>query len=360
MGNSLEHVQKIMNGSMESLIHHFKLVTEGFRVPPGQATYPSSRRGANSVRTSSATAAPGRTACTSASRRSSTCSATAAMSIGGMISDVIASVGSIDPVMGGVRPMTNFPSTNTGPDYGLRPFANDPTRSELTTTAEMGRSNFRTSVIQLDRPGDPSVFDEQTRAEAAELITRYPEGQARSALLPMLHLVQSVQGQVTADGIAFCAEQLDLTKAQVAAVATFYTMYKRSPTGEYLVSVCTNTLCGMLGGDEIFAALKSELGVGNNETTADGKITLEHAECLAACDYAPVVTVNYEFFDNQTVDTARGLVGHLRNGERPLPTRGAPLCTFKQISRQIAGFFDDEAAFAAGLRTAPAYPPKSA
>ena len=238
------------------------------------------------------------------------------------------------------------PSTNTGPDYGLRPFSNDPTRSELTTTAEMGRSNFRTSVIQLDRPGDPTVFDEQTRLEADELVTRYPEGQARSALLPMLHLVQSVQGQVTADGIAFCAERLDLTKAQVAAVATFYTMYKRSPTGEYLVSVCTNTLCGMLGGDEIFAALKDQLGVGNNETTADGKITLEHAECLAACDYAPVVTVNYEFFDNQSVDTARGLVDKLRNGERPLPTRGAPLCTFKQISRQIAGFFDDEAAFA--------------
>ena len=171
-------------------------------------------------------------------------------------------------------------------------------------------------------------------------------GQGRSSLLPMLHLVQSVQGQVTADGIAFCAETLGLTKAQVAAVATFYTMYKRTPTGEYLVSVCTNTLCGMLGGDEIFAALKDELGVGNNQTTADGTITLEHAECLAACDYAPVMTVNYEFFDNQTVGSARGLVSELRDGNRPLPTRGAPLCSFKQISRQIAGFFDDESAIA--------------
>jgi NADH-quinone oxidoreductase subunit E len=216
----------------------------------------------------------------------------------------------------------------------------------LATSADSGRSNFRTSVIQLDRPGDPSVFDEQTRAEAAELIGRYPEGQARSALLPMLHLVQSVQGQVTPDGIAFCAERLDLTKAQVAAVVTFYTMYKRTPTGDYLVSVCTNALCGMLGGDEIFAALKDELGVGNNQTTSDGKITLEHAECLAACDYAPVVTVNYEFFDNQSESSALALVQQLRNGGSPLPTRGAPLCTFKQISRQIAGFFDDVSAFA--------------
>jgi NADH-quinone oxidoreductase subunit E len=207
-------------------------------------------------------------------------------------------------------------------------------------------TNFRTSVLTLDRPGDPSVFDDATRAEAASIIARYPEGQGRSALLPMLHLVQSVQSHITPDGIAFCSDQLGITKAQVAAVATFYTMYKRNPTGEYLVSVCTNTLCGMLGGDEIFAALKDELGIGNDETTADGKITLEHAECLAACDYAPVVTVNYEFFDNQTVGSARTLLSQLTNGEPPVPTRGAPLCTFKQISRQIAGFFDDESAVA--------------
>ncbi len=202
--------------------------------------------------------------------------------------------------------------------------------------------NFRTTLLQLDRPGDPSVFSEQTRADALEIIARYPAGQSRSALLPMLHLVQSEQGYVTPDGIAFCADVLGITKAQVAAVATFYTMYKRKPTGEYLVSVCTNTLCGLLGGDEIYKTLSETLGVGMNETTEDGKITLEHAECLAACDYAPIVTVNYEFFDNQTTESASGLVEQLRAGERPLPSRGAPLCSFKQIERQIAGFFDDE------------------
>ena len=212
----------------------------------------------------------------------------------------------------------------------------------LPTNADAGRESFRTSVLQLDRPGDPSVFGAQTRAEAAEIIARYPAGQSRSALLPLLHLVQSEQGYVTADGIAFCADILDITKVQVSAVVTFYTMYKRSPTGEYLVSVCTNTLCGMLGGDDIFAALGQALGVGDNETTADGKITLEHAECLAACDYAPVVTINYEFFDNQTVTSAHKLVNALREGERPLPTRGAPLCSFKQIERQIAGFHTPE------------------
>ena len=182
---------------------------------------------------------------------------------------------------------------------------------------------------------------EQTRVEAREIMVRYP--QQRSALLPMLHLVQSEEGYVTPDGIALCAEELSLTKAEVAAVATFYTMFKRHPTGDYLVSVCTNTLCGMLGGDEIFATLKEHLGVGHDETTDDGKVTLEHAECLAACDYAPVVTVNYEFYDQQTPESAHQLLLDLRGGKNPAPTRGAPLCTFKQIERQLAGFFDQDA-----------------
>ena len=205
-------------------------------------------------------------------------------------------------------------------------------------------SNQRLSLIDIGRPGDPTVFDDSVRTAAAEIIARYPAGQSRSALLPMLHLVQSEQGYVSADGVAFCAELLELTKAQVAAVATFYTMFKRSPTGEYLVSVCTNTLCAMLGGDEIYRALSDRLGVGMNQTAgtpgAPGSITLEHAECLAACDYAPVVTVNYEFFDNQTVDSALELVAELQAGNRPTPTRGAPLCSFAEISRQIAGFVD--------------------
>jgi NADH-quinone oxidoreductase subunit E len=100
----------------------------------------------------------------------------------------------------------------------------------------------------------------------------------------------------------------------------------------------------MLGGDDIYRALSELLGVGMNQTAGapgePGSITLEHAECLAACDYAPVVTVNYEFFDNQSVESATDLVTELRAGIRPLPSRGAPLCSFKQISRQIAGFVD--------------------
>ncbi|MBA3524935.1 MAG: NADH-quinone oxidoreductase subunit NuoE, partial [Geodermatophilaceae bacterium] len=194
-------------------------------------------------------------------------------------------------------------------------------------------------------PRTTPPLTDRARLEARQIITRYPR--ARSALLPMLHLVQSEQGYITPAGIAFCAEELDLTKAQVAAVATFYTMFKRRPTGEYLVSVCTNTLCGFLGGEEIYHALADHLGVGHDQTTADGQITLEHAECLAACDYAPVVTVNYEFYDQQDTATAMNLVTDLQQGRRPVPTRGAPLVSFREISRELAGFGEPDAIAAA-------------
>ena len=199
-----------------------------------------------------------------------------------------------------------------------------------------------TAVTGLDSsPVEPAAPDlppltARHEAEAAQIMARYP--QARSALLPMLHLVQSVQGYVSPEGVGFCARLLGLTKAEVGAVATFYTMYKRHPTGRHLVSVCTNTLCAVLGGQRIYDAVSADLGVGHDQTAADGSVTLEHAECLAACDYAPVVTVDYEFYDQQDVDSARELVAALRRGEKPAPTRGAPLTDFRGISRQLAGF----------------------
>src|SRR5437667_813592 len=171
---------------------------------------------------------------------------------------------------------------------------------------------------------------------AKEIIARYPEGKERSALLPLLHLVQAEDGYVTPEGVSFCAEQLGITRAQVGAVATFYTMYKRKPTGDWLVSVCTNTMCGVLGGNRAFEALSEYLNVGHDETTPDGLITLEHAECLAACDYAPVLTVNYEYFDRVQADEALSIVHRLEAGEPPAPSRGARLCTLKEMSLQLA------------------------
>jgi NADH-quinone oxidoreductase subunit E len=186
-----------------------------------------------------------------------------------------------------------------------------------------------------------SLINEQTIAEMHEIAARYP--QATSALLPMLHLVQSVDGCVTPEGIEVCAEVLGITAAEVSAVATFYTMYKRRPVGDYHVGVCTNTLCAVMGGDAIFARLKDHLDVGNDETTDDGKVTLEHIECNAACDYAPVVMVNWEFFDNQTPESAVQLVDDLRSGHEVTATRGARLTDWKQAERVLAGFLDDRA-----------------
>jgi NADH-quinone oxidoreductase subunit E len=194
---------------------------------------------------------------------------------------------------------------------------------------------------------DTTVFD-GVRERAAAIIARYPE--PRSALLPLLHLVQYVEGHVGRAGIAFCAEVLEITTAEVSAVATFYTMYKREPVGQHLVSVCTNTLCAALGGDDIYRAVGEQLGepgapLGHERTSGEpgteGSITLEHAECLAACDLAPVLTVNYEFFDRQTVASATEIVEALRRGEKPHPTRGAPLTDFRRIELLLAGFFDD-------------------
>ncbi len=191
------------------------------------------------------------------------------------------------------------------------------------------------------RTGFPTDVRARLEVEAKEIIARYPR--SRSALLPMLHLMQAEEGYVSPHGIELCAEILDITAAEVAAVVTFYTMYKRRPNGTYSVGVCTNTLCAVMGGDQIFATLKAHLGIGHDETTEDGAITLEHLECNAACDYAPVMMVNWEFFDNQTPESAVGLVDDLRSGGTVTPTRGATLCTFKEVSRVLAGFPDGRA-----------------
>ncbi|HSI26955.1 MAG TPA: NADH-quinone oxidoreductase subunit NuoE [Aeromicrobium sp.] len=185
------------------------------------------------------------------------------------------------------------------------------------------------------------TFPDQMIDEMRELMGRYPD--PRSALLPMLHLAQSVEGRVTTDVIDLCAELLGLSAADVSGVATFYTMYKRHPMGKHHVGVCTNTLCAVMGGDAIFERLCSHLGIGNDETTDDGAVTLERIECNAACDFAPVVTVNWEFFDDQTPASAVALVDSLRAGDRVVSPRGAEITSWREAERVIAGFEDGRA-----------------
>ncbi|CAN5378297.1 NADH-quinone oxidoreductase subunit NuoE [soil metagenome] len=215
------------------------------------------------------------------------------------------------------------------------------TREQLHEAVTSGPVHHHTPLQPSDE-GYPAEVLGRMEADAAVVIAKYP--QARSALLPLLHLVQSVDGYITGRGVNFCAAQLDLTMAEVSGVATFYTQYKRHPNGEYTVGVCTNTLCAIMGGDQIFTELSDHLGIGHDETTPDGKITLERVECNAACDYAPVVMANWEFFDNQTVQSSKDLVDDLRAAKDVVPTRGAAkVCTFKEVARVLAGFTDGRA-----------------
>ncbi|MBY5161055.1 NAD(P)H-dependent oxidoreductase subunit E [Salsipaludibacter albus] len=195
-------------------------------------------------------------------------------------------------------------------------------------------------VVVGPADGDPpTTFSEQFHADAAKLVRRYPV--ARSSLLPLLHLVQSEHGYVSQAGIAFCAEALDLTKAEVGAVATFYTMYKREPVGNYLLSVCTNPTCQVAGSQVIFDRYKEALdGAVRDPETG---VTIEQAECLGICDAAPVVQVNYEMYGPLTDDEADRLLAACRSGAGNAPVSswsGEPAPTFAEVERELSGADD--------------------
>ena len=187
------------------------------------------------------------------------------------------------------------------------------------------------------------TFSESTRERAREIIARYPAGRQRSALLPLLHLVQSEEGYISPAGIAFCADLLGVTQAEVPAVATFYTMYKRT---------ADRRLVGQrLHQHHVRVAREarpptrrwpSYLGVGHDEHHCrTARSRLEHAECLAACDYAPVMTVNYEYFDEVTPDIAVEVVKRLQADDLQAPTRERPLSRSEEMSVLLAGFAGD-------------------
>lgn len=178
------------------------------------------------------------------------------------------------------------------------------------------------------------VFNDEQRREAEAIVAKYPN--KRSALLPLMFLAQSAQGHVTDEGMREVADMLGLTPAQVLSSTSFYTMLKRNPQGRYLVSVCRNIACTHLGGRKIAGALEERLGVSAGGTTADGKFSLETAECLATCDGAPVIQVNYEDFYDVTPESAVELVDKLERGEEIRSVRGQPVKDSREISRETA------------------------
>jgi NADH-quinone oxidoreductase subunit E len=149
-------------------------------------------------------------------------------------------------------------------------------------------------------------------AIAAEIIGRYPR--PKSALIPLLHLAQEQDGWVTDDAMAHIAELVGVAPAEVLGTCSFYEMFKRQPVGRYVVNVCTNISCQLLGGEELLHHAEKALGVKAGNTTPDGMFTVEDVECIAACTEAPCLQVNYRYRHRITTDEFDQLVDDLRAG----------------------------------------------
>ena len=179
-----------------------------------------------------------------------------------------------------------------------------------------------------------AVLTEEHRRVAEQIVAKYPN--SRSATLPLLFLVQSIEGHLTDEGMREVADILGLTSAQVLASASFYTMLKKRPQGEYLISVCRNISCTHLGARKVIARAEEALGIPAGETTEDGRFSLEAAECLGTCDGAPSMQINYEDFYKVTPDDVVELIEKLRGGETVTSVRGEPVKTHKEIARETA------------------------
>ena len=147
---------------------------------------------------------------------------------------------------------------------------------------------------------------------ARQIIARYPR--SRSALIPLLHVAQEQDGWVTDEAMEHIGELLGLTPAEVLGTCSFYEMFKRHPVGTYLVNVCTNISCQLLGGDELLEHVEERLGIKAGATTTDGMFTVEDVECMAACTEAPCLQVNYRYFHRITHGEFDQLVDDLRAG----------------------------------------------
>jgi NADH-quinone oxidoreductase subunit E len=185
------------------------------------------------------------------------------------------------------------------------------------------------------------VLTPELRERAEDIVRRYPAGRERSAILPLLYLVQSVEGRVTPEGLREVGTLLGITTAEVEAVATFYTMLRLRPTGKHVVNVCTNLSCALRGAGAVFEAAHGAAGIGHGqERSEDGLFTVHEGECLGACDAAPVVQIDFANHDRVTPERMRELIETLRAGEVPAPSRGAAPRDFKHASRMLAGLED--------------------
>jgi NADH-quinone oxidoreductase subunit E len=179
------------------------------------------------------------------------------------------------------------------------------------------------------------VLSPELREQAEAIAARYPT--RRSALMPLLYLVQSAEGWVSRDGLREVAEVIGVTTAEVEAVATFYTMFRLQPAGAYVLSVCTNLSCAVRGGRRLYERAQEVLGPGCEAVTPDGRITLHEEECLGACDGAPLVQVNFLNYERVTEERLLEIIDALHRDDPPPPDRGTTPGDLKATSRALAG-----------------------
>jgi len=168
---------------------------------------------------------------------------------------------------------------------------------------------------------------ERVAEEARGLIALYPPAQARSALLPILHAFQNVEGWVSPEAIAQTARWIGEPIAVVESTASFYTLFHRRPVGRYMLQPCRNLSCIINGAGDVMAHFRERLGIGHNETTEDGLFSYEESECLAACDRAPCMQVNLEFVYDLTKEKVDAMLEAMRDGSfsvPPLPQSAHP------------------------------------
>ncbi|MFY9190531.1 MAG: NAD(P)H-dependent oxidoreductase subunit E [Lawsonella sp.] len=190
----------------------------------------------------------------------------------------------------------------------------------------------------VDMTDTTTNIDDVVLADLQTLADRYPQPQ--SAIIPMLHLVQSVDGKVSAEGVRAISRILNVTEAVVLGVVTFYTQFHAHEVGKHHVGVCTTSLCAVMGGDMIYETIREHLGLDGDGTTEDGMFTLERVECNAGCDFAPVMMLNWEFMDNMTPRKAVEILDKLKAGEEVRSTRGPKITSWRENERVLAGFDD--------------------
>ena len=168
-----------------------------------------------------------------------------------------------------------------------------------------------------NNPDTPFEFTPENIKRADAIISIYPDGHQRAAVIPLLDLAQRQHGWLPISAMHAVAKMLDMPNMRVYEVATFYTMFNRNPVGKYHVQLCGTTPCWLCGSDDIMAAIQNKLGIKNGETTKDGMFTLTEVECLGACVNAPMVQINDNYYEDLSVKDMEGILDDLKAGREP-------------------------------------------